>query len=161
MGLLDKFKKRFERVGKEKRTPKHVVKEDHGGLTKAELEVAKSIEAGRASKAEGEKRPSRVKEKVIREDTKRAPAVLIRPIVSEKATQLAGQRKYTFAVAKAANAVEIRKAIRALYGVEPTSVNVLNVRGKDVMFGRVRGRTTRWKKAIVTLGPGEKIDVYA
>lgn len=158
MGLFDKFKKRFERVGQEDRKPKHVVKEDRGGLTKAELESAKAHEGGQPAKGKPEKAAEK---QVKREDTRQAPRILLRPLITEKATQLSSYRQYAFVVHPKANKIEIRKAIRALYGVEPQAVNVMRVPGKDVRFGRVRGRTNSWKKAIVTLKPGEKIDVAA
>lgn len=157
MGLLDKFKKKFEGVGKKDRKPKHVVKEDRGGLTKAELEQAKSIESAGGAK------PSEKKEKAAkprREDTRAAYRILLRPLVTERSTSLAQFRKYAFVVATSANKLEVKKAFAAVYGIQPTRVNVLNMHKKPIQFGRVRGLTKPWKKAIVTLPPGQKIELF-
>lgn len=167
MGLLDKFKKRFERVGQKDRKPKHVVKEDRGGLTKAELQQAKTIESSggvkpgeKREKAESGKAGSGSAGKPKRGDTREAYRILLRPIVTERSTTLGSLRKYVFAVAPSANKLEVGKAFAAVYGVRPTDVNILNVGGKTVQFGRVRGATKPWKKAIVTLPAGQKVELF-
>ena len=71
-----------------------------------------------------------------------------------------GQALFSFAVSFSATKNEIKKAVRSLYGVEPTAVNIINMRGRDVRYGRNKGRTKSWKKAIVTLKQGETIQVY-
>ncbi len=107
-----------------------------------------------------------VKEKGAKEskkkkaDTKEAYRILIKPLVTEKATDLANFNKYCFEVAKNANKIAIKKAIKSLYGVEPIDVNIINMRGKKVSYGRVSGKRKNWKKAIVTLKEGDKIEIY-
>ena len=64
--------------------------------------------------------------------------------------------KYTFKVAKNANKIEIKKAVEALFGVEVAKVNTLNVNGKAKRVGRFEGRTSDWKKAVVTLTEDSK-----
>ncbi|MCX6745019.1 MAG: 50S ribosomal protein L23 [Candidatus Parcubacteria bacterium] len=86
--------------------------------------------------------------------------ILIKPLITEKATALVSQNKYAFKVAPRANKVNIKKAISNLYGVEPLAVNIINERGKRVTYGRIRGKKSNWKKAIVTLKPGDKIEIY-
>lgn len=85
---------------------------------------------------------------------------LIKPIITEKASSLGVYNQYVFEVAPKSNKVEIKKAIENLYGVRPLKVNIINMRGKIVRYGRNFGRTRNWKKAIVTLRSGDKIDVY-
>jgi large subunit ribosomal protein L23 len=86
--------------------------------------------------------------------------IIERPVVSEKSVDLQSQGKYTFRVSKDANKIEIREAIEAIYDVPVKSVNTLNVRGKPRRMGRGRpGRTASWKKAVVTLQPGARIEV--
>jgi|SRR3989344_440634 len=92
--------------------------------------------------------------------TAAAYRVLVKPIVSEKAAEFGAVGKYVFAVASDMNKVEVKKAIRTIYGVEPLAVNISNVRGRVVRFGRAWGRTKAWKKAVITLKPGDKIEVY-
>ncbi len=87
--------------------------------------------------------------------------VLIRPLVTEKAVNLAQQQnKYTFYVDKRANKIEIKKAVEDLFKVKVLSVNTINVKGKKKRVGRYEGRTPDHKKAIVTLKPGDKIDIF-
>ena len=86
--------------------------------------------------------------------------VLVSPLVTEKATNLVAANKYVFIVAKRANKIEIAKAIKATYGVTPIQVNVVNVSGKKVARGRIKGCRSDWRKAIVTLAKGEVIKIY-
>ena len=86
--------------------------------------------------------------------------VIIRPIVTEKAAHLADMGKYVFEVASKAGRVEVQQAIMSIYGIRPVSVNTQNVRAKTVRFGRHSGKQKTWKKAIVMLPKGKKIDVH-
>ncbi len=87
-------------------------------------------------------------------------SVIVQPLISEKAAILAGANQYVFIVQKNANRVQVRSAIKAMYGVSPLSINILNVRGKKVRFGKREGTRSDWKKAIVTLPAGQTINVY-
>ena len=87
--------------------------------------------------------------------------MLLHPYVTEKAAGLkAAGNKYVFMVAPGMNKVEIAKAIRSVYGVNPVNVNVINNLGKLVRYGRSYGRRKDWRKAVVTLKRGDKIEVY-
>ena len=90
-------------------------------------------------------------------DTGDAYRILVKPIVSEKSYTLAPSGKFVFRVHASANKLSIRKAIEAVYDVHVVSVNTLNVLGKSRTFGKTRGKTSGWKKAIVTLTQGETI----
>ena len=92
--------------------------------------------------------------------TSQAHRVLRRPLITEKAAHLADANVYVFEVAPGAGKVEVRDAVRALYGVTPRRVNLMNVQGKRVRFGRIKGQRRTWKKAMVFLKKGERIDVY-
>lgn len=83
--------------------------------------------------------------------------VLIRPIVTEKATVTG---TYVFEVAPDANKSEIKKAVQAKYGVTPKNVRVMNVMGKNTRFNYTLGKRKDWKKAIVRLNTGETINAY-
>ena len=96
-----------------------------------------------------------------------APDIIIRPVVSEKSIDESGRGKYTFAVHDDANKIQIKAAIEELYAKEKvtvTSVNVLTTKAKEKRRGTKRGRisgyTTPWRKAIVTLAPGQKIEFF-
>lgn len=82
---------------------------------------------------------------------------LISPRVSEKSSRLLKQNQYVFVVGKKANKVEVKKAVEAFYKVKVLRVNMISVQGKDKMFGRTPGRTSDFKKAIVTLKQGDSI----
>lgn len=86
--------------------------------------------------------------------------VLRRPIITEKNTALLGQNKYTFEVAREANKPQIKEAVEKAFNVKVTAVNVINVPGKMRRFGRHRGMSPAWKKAVVTLKEGDKIELF-
>ena len=86
--------------------------------------------------------------------------VLRRPVITEKNTMLVEQNKYTFEVAPQANKPQIKEAVEKAFKVKVTSVNVIHVPGKMRRAGRQRGMTSSWKKAVVTLEPGQKIELF-
>jgi large subunit ribosomal protein L23 len=86
--------------------------------------------------------------------------VLRRPVITEKNTMLVEQSKYTFEVAPQANKPQIKEAVEKAFKVKVTSVNVIHVPGKMRRAGRQRGMTSSWKKAVVTLEPGQKIELF-
>ena len=87
--------------------------------------------------------------------------VIIRPIVSERSYDLMEQGKYTFEVAKQARKEEIADAVEKLFNVHVKKVNTINVSGKKKRLRYSTPGTTRsWKKAIVTLAPGETIEIF-
>ena len=103
-----------------------------------------------------------------------AHQVVKRPLLTEKGSRLresGGHAPGTFAaedveakvffeVAEAANKIEIKQAIEALFNVKVVDVHTQVVRGKEKRTGRFVGRRPNWKKAIVTLGKGQKIDFF-
>ncbi len=94
-----------------------------------------------------------------------AKQILIRPIITEKATQQSeNQGKYHFVVDKRANKIEIKKAVENFYNVKVQSVNTLilpaKTKRRHTRSGVLLGRVSGYKKAIVTLAPGEEIDFY-
>ncbi|MDD5251931.1 MAG: 50S ribosomal protein L23 [Patescibacteria group bacterium] len=86
--------------------------------------------------------------------------MLIRPIATEKTSREEAYGKYQFIVANDANKVEVAAAVRDLYGVKPVAVRIVNLKGKQVRFGRLTGQQKSEKKAIVTLKPGETISPF-
>lgn len=94
-----------------------------------------------------------------------AKRVLVKPMITEKSEMISeSQGKYTFVVAKDANKIEIKKAIEAMYSVSVNAVNTIIVpskaRNRMTRAGYLRGRTTSYKKAIVTLQPGDAIEFF-
>src|SRR5262249_54518942 len=86
--------------------------------------------------------------------------VLRRPIITEKNTMLGEQNKYTFEVARAANKPLIKEAVEKIFNVEVTAVNTSTVPGKMRRVGKHRGMSPAWKKAVVTLRDGHRIDLF-
>lgn len=92
--------------------------------------------------------------------------VLIKPIVSEKSNKLADARRtYAFRVHRKANKLEVKKAVEDFYGVSVLDVNTVVVPAKNktrfTKAGFISGRKPAYKKAYVTVGEGETIDLYA
>ena len=91
--------------------------------------------------------------------------ILIQPLLTEKMTDLATKRQYAFKVEQQANKIEIARAVEKKFNVVVTSVRTLNVKGKIktqlTRRGRVVGKRSDWKKAIVTLKDGQSIDFLA
>ncbi|MCI0707231.1 MAG: 50S ribosomal protein L23 [Ignavibacteriae bacterium] len=91
--------------------------------------------------------------------------IILRPIVTEKMSLLQDkQRKYAFEVDSKANKIQIEKAVSKKFNVTVENVHTVVVKGKKKMqltrSGRFEGRTRTWKKAIVTLKEGDKIDYF-
>ena len=87
--------------------------------------------------------------------------VIIRPLITEKATRLGGENKYAFAVRQHANKPQIKEAVEKGFDVKVTAVNVMIMKGKPF---RVRGNRIKhqpnWKKAVVTLAAGDKLELF-
>lgn len=138
MSILDRFKrKKIEKAGAKEKSEK-----------KAKVEKEKRV--GK------EKKEEKVKARL----DSAAFRILIRPVISEKATNLAAENKYVFIVSRKATKKEIKQSIKDVYGIRPESVRVINVLGKKRIYGRAQGKTANFKKAIVKLPPGKTIQIY-
>ncbi|MCK5123158.1 MAG: 50S ribosomal protein L23, partial [Candidatus Pacebacteria bacterium] len=82
-----------------------------------------------------------------------------KPHISEKALRFNNEDKYVFVISSTANKSEVKKAVASLYGVVVKSVNITKVPSKPKKFKGVPGMKSGYKKAIVTLAKGNKIDV--
>jgi large subunit ribosomal protein L23 len=86
--------------------------------------------------------------------------VLRRPLITEKSTALQAQNKYAFEIADGANKLMIKQAVEKAFKVTVMGVNVITMRGKTRRVGRRQVQTSPWKKAIVTLKMGDKIEFF-
>jgi large subunit ribosomal protein L23 len=90
--------------------------------------------------------------------------ILVRPIITEKMTELGDKRQYAFEVPASVNKIEIGKAVEKKFNVKVTSIRTIIVKSKRksqmTKRGRFEGHTKSWKKAIVTLKEGDKIDYF-
>jgi large subunit ribosomal protein L23 len=96
--------------------------------------------------------------------TLEASQIVLRPVISEKSMDNTRSNKYTFAVHEDANKFQIKDAVEELFKVTVVDVNVLMTKSKEKSRNRrrsrVKGWTTAWKKAIVTVGPNDKIEFF-
>ena len=96
-----------------------------------------------------------------------APEIILRPVVSEKSIDQSTHGRYTFRVHPRANKIQIKAAIEELYATDKVTVtagNVLTTKAKEksrgTRRGRIQGSTSPWRKAIVTLAAGQKIQFF-
>ena len=88
-------------------------------------------------------------------------SIIKRPLITEKSMSLAGLGKYVFEVDISSNKIEIGQAVHQIFSVDVVKVNTLRVKGKTKRMGRFpEGKTADWKKAYVTLKPGQRIQVF-
>jgi large subunit ribosomal protein L23 len=86
--------------------------------------------------------------------------VIRRPLVTEQSMAGIAEGRYTFEVDPRANKIEIRRAVEEIWGVRVERVNTMRLRGKTRRVGRSVGRRPDWKKAIVKLRPGQRIEFF-
>ena len=86
--------------------------------------------------------------------------ILIEPVLSEKATVLRENGKYVFRVVPQATKIQVKEAVGRLFGVKVERCTVMNVKGKNRRVRYKMGKTSSWKKAIVTLSKGEVIKIF-
>lgn len=147
MGLFDKFKfKKGQRPEKKFSGKKKSEQAASGSVLDLVKEDASAV-------SEKPKKPV-----ALKASTGRAFRVLLRPEFSEKARMLSRMGKYVFVVDTRANKPEVKKAVEKVYDVHVADVNILTFSGKARRYGRAVGRTRGWKKAIVSLRSGEKIE---
>ncbi len=83
--------------------------------------------------------------------------IIIRPLISEKTTDMMENNKYTFVVSSRANKIEIKRALEDIFDVQVKAVNTVNLKGKVKRLGRFpEGKKPSWKKAIITLAEDSK-----
>ncbi|MFH1255621.1 MAG: 50S ribosomal protein L23 [bacterium] len=135
-------------------------KKNEGKKGKAEKPESKSMKDLYSAEGAAKKESAGVKGVEKKPAAGNAYKVIIKPLVTEKVSGLGALNKYVFAVAKNTNKIEIAKAIKEVYGIKPTAVNIVRMIGKKARYGRIAGRRKDWKKAIVTLPEGQTIKIY-
>lgn len=86
--------------------------------------------------------------------------IIYQPVISEKSIQQGSVNKYTFKIDPRANATMVKEAVEKLFKVKVTSVNMLCVKGKPKNMRRIKVKRANWKKAVVTLLPGQTIKLF-
>lgn len=162
MGILGKKKdqdKTDEKVAKKGVAPKSdakkavkktATKEQAAEPTMQDLYSENNAAAGKSAKG------AKAKKVVSLE----ASQILRHPLITEKAASFGSANKYVFVVSGDTNKVAVAKAIQAVYGVTPVKVNIVCLKGKAVARGRIKGRRSDIKKAVVTLKKGDSIQIY-
>ena len=157
MSILDSFKKKKteKKVKEDKKEAKKEVKEAAVKQVKKAAKEMKEVKKAKKGKSVFGK-----KKKIDKEDI---PAeyydIFKEPHLTERATDLMKENKYVFKIASDANKIQVRKAIENLYGVSVMKVNVINIPRKRIRYGRGFGFKTGYRKAIVTLRKGERIEM--
>ncbi|MBT4277782.1 50S ribosomal protein L23 [Candidatus Falkowbacteria bacterium] len=151
MGIFDKIKKKVIKDEDKK------IKKPSSVKVVADKEIKKDdVKKGQDKKVEKPKQDVKATVK----GRKIAYDVLVRPLITEKVTDMGAFNKYAFEISIKSNKQEVKKAVQEVYGVTPISVNIINTKGKKTRSGRRAGKRKDWKKAIITLKKGEKIEVY-
>lgn len=86
--------------------------------------------------------------------------IIVRPIITEKSSRMMEGNCYTFEVHPSANKIQVRKAIEEIFKVKVEKVNTINVKPKPKRMGMYKGKTRSWKKAMVTLPEGQRIEFF-
>lgn len=149
MGIFDKFKKKKIKEKPEQKEEKEKKKEIKEKEKKSET----------VKKPKPEEKPREViktKPKILSS----AFRILKKPLISEKASVLSETGKYVFIIDKKAKKQEVKRAILDVYGIEPIKINFINIKGKIRRYGKTIGRTSDYKKAIITLPEGKVIQVH-
>ena len=87
-------------------------------------------------------------------------SIIRRPIISQRTMDLLAENKYTFEVDLKATKPQIREAVEQIFNVDVEKVNTMRVRGKKRRMGRSEGKRPDWKKAIVTVKEGQRIELF-
>ncbi len=148
MALLD-FLKRKEEIEKSKKSER---KTDKVSATKIEKKVAKVKEAPKV-------KTESVSTKASVEGAKFSYEAIKQPHISEKATYLAEKDQYTFEVSADSNKNEIKKAVEGIYSVNVLSVNIIKIPAKKRRLGKTQGFRKAYKKAILKIKEGQKIEI--
>lgn len=141
----------------EKKEKKSSAKKSVKALDTAKASM-KDLYAGETVKTAASTGKKDAKSKAVKRGN--AYRILVKPLITEKASHMGAINKYFFAVADSANKIEIADAVLEVYGIKPTAVNVISMLGKQKRSGRISGKRKDWKKAIVTLPKGQTINLY-
>ena len=165
MSILDKIRKKPK--DKEKESKDKNADESKAEKQETKQVIKKETESKKVEKKKEDRKDDKKKEKTVSKAKKvvkeKIPVhhfeIIRKPHISEKAFNLESEGKYVFVVSPSANKVEIKKAIQNLYGVVVKSVNIVKAPSKPKRFKGVPGIKSGYKKAVITLAKGSKIDV--
>lgn len=158
MGLLDRF---TSKKGKAQAAPKGAPKVDRvEAKEQAKKESFRRVPAEKKEDAPVEKKASAVSAE-SRQATGNSYRVLLGAVVTEKSARLEQGSQYVFMIAPTATKKLVSEAVQKVYGVKPVAVNIVNLPGKWVRYGRSTGKQPPRRKAVITVPMGKKIDLTA
>lgn len=171
MGLLDRWSKKNQTERLEKKSepksepvaeakPAEVKEVKKTTVKKAEVKTTTKKPAAKVVVPEDHEDHDHPAHSVPKKVKKIINNILVRALVTEKSAIKQSENKYSFIVVKNANKAVIKKAIEEVYKIKPLSVNVINVQGKAMRFGKHSGKRSDFKKAIVTLPKGKTIVIH-
>jgi len=181
MGFFDRFRKKEDAKKLGQKKPRHIAEAKKKSKDKEDEAKKKQFQAvpsaGRAGDSKKDEpkgdqddkkaasgkdqaKPAKAKSGRKPEELHESHQILLRPVITEKSGLLGAKRQYVFEIHPRANKPTVYKAIETVYGIKPTRINIINVRGKHVRYGRTTGSTKFWRKAIVTVPEGKSIDFY-
>ncbi len=134
-------------------------KEDAQKSKKAEKAAPASVAKKEHKKEAKKAAPKKETPKTLMTSGAFSLTAITRPHISEKASVLAEQNQYIFEVSSRANKTEIRKAVEGMYQVKALGVKIIKVPGKKRRLGMIEGMRKGYKKAIVTIKEGQKIEI--
>ena len=159
MGLFTKKKEKPSRSESEEKVEKKTEKSAKSGSASGGKVVA---EKDSDSKLSADDEVNKKAEKVLQQDVDGSLAYkfIVRPWITEKTHDLMASDKYVFKIRQKTTKRQAKNAVEKLYGVEVKKINVVNIPQKKRRFGRIIGKKSAVKKAIVTLKKGNKIEVF-
>lgn len=150
MGLFDRFTSKKGKA--EKAAPKGAAKVEDA-KERAKKEAYQAVPS--------EKDAAKSTTTPVRQVTGEAYRALLGAVVTEKSARLESARQYAFLIAPQATKKTVAEAVQKVYGVLPEAVNIVNLPGKWVRYGRTTGKQIPRRKAVVTVPAGKKIDLTA
>lgn len=127
---------------------------------KSDTKAKHAPKAGTAVAVKENKADKKAVKAEVRLGAYKASGILLKPLVSEKTAHMGALDTYGFVVGFKANKVEIAKAFNAMFGVKPTAVRIAIVPEKKKRLGRTFGVRSSWKKALIRVPKGSKVDIF-
>jgi len=162
MGIFNRWTSKKENDEAKEKRAASVIKNAQE-INKEEVKVKTEEKEEKVDKKEVKKKTAKtVKAESTGKDVivQNAHKVLMHPLVTEKSAHFQSNGVYVFEVFPSTTKPEIKKAVQALYKVKVTGIRIVNLKGKQVRFGRVEGKRKARKKAMVTLQKGQVIELH-
>ena len=155
MGILNKIIKNSEKENADEKKTADAKKKDTNKDAKKKVVISEKNSKSPVSK----KSTGKVKKVSVDKMPENYFDIIVKPHISEKTFNLSQEDKYVFIVSDGSNKTEIKKAVKSIYGVSVVSVNIINIHSRMKRFRGRMGLKSGYRKAIVKLTKGHKIDL--